>query len=1551
MTTHDDTVAVDYDVAQVPDSELFGETHDMREQLELLRKRLLDLTTRNRLLNFRHMRRGSLRVVDELPDVVLSSLLEGKAFEFAAVPEPREADLANYWRARGRTFEDEEGNPLPPEKVPAQEWARHIGIHAEWEAPLPPTTGEMPRRHRDRRLQTLLYPDEMTATLRHIARQARSAREEMGVNLLHLAIGFMEWREADSSRRPLLAPLMLVPVELKRERLPGRERFSIRWSGDDLQPNLTLLYRMEQDFGLVLPRPHTEDGEWIAPEEYFRQVAEAIADFPQWQVRRYMTLSLFQFGTLLLFRDLDPDNWPQNALFRHGVLRRLLRQEAPEDPVLPLPPPETVDVELELVDLADSSQAQAINAALAGRNLVIEGPPGTGKSQTITNLIAAFLARGRKVLFVSEKMAALEVVKQRLDRLGLGTFCLDLHSHRQQKRAVLERIEERLMVRSEDAEAAARALEGTLAQLKARRAELEDYLELLRQKPGRLDRNVSDILLEAGRLRHELRKKGFDDRLMLRLLDECRPDDPFAITAEQLDQTRHQLEVFHGVLRQLLATGQPPAQHPWRGVNALSVAEYDAPVLLLRLSDAHESANALLEAWQAVMVIIGPVDAPSMDFLRALPEQARLAAQLHRLRPGLLDAWALVAELRGATGLPLPEGAAGLEAAAALLTAMEDFPVAEVSLVSPVLLDERADAALAELGRQIALLRERHEELARVFDMEKALAANPDVLEDLAAIFNEAHFLSFLNSDYRQARAQFRELARPGRDSGLDNRQRAGLLLKLSDQIRDIMTVQDGGPWREILHPVYAGVQTNVDGLQRLRTWAERHRQVLAAWPGLLEGLFAGGAPVAERLLHLLQVERRRVEALRQAVEALRRLPQPDKVQAIAASDGATFFRELALLQLAAPLAEWLAALPPDAAFPPLEEAAGEVAARLKAHEADWQKFAQLAGLREEEWLGCAFGQVTLDVQLARMKEALEAGEESVRQWLHYDRGRQDVMANPEARKLARLAERGELPAEHAGLAHAWLVMESMARTLSDEHALLRRMDARRLNDIIGQYRQLDAEAMRLRRRMIAARLAQARAPEGHEAQRKRDLTEMALIRNELKKTRRHVPIRQLMLRAGNALQTLMPCFMMSPLSVAQYLEPGGIGFDVILMDEASQLKPEHALGAIARAAQVVIVGDSRQLPPTNFFERLESEEADEDIDEAVQTSESILDLGTHALPSKMLRWHYRSRHESLIRFSNQRFYKGQLIVFPSARQDRERYGIGFHFVEDGTFANGVNLREAQRVAEAAAEHLRRGERSVGVAAMNRKQAELIAEILDGMAQDDPTLASRLNDEEGNEPFFVKNLENVQGDERDVIIISMTYGPANPGGKVPQRFGPINRDDGWRRLNVLFTRARERMEVFSSMRAHDVAPGEKSKLGVHALHEFLHYAETGNLPQLDDTPERPHEPESPFEEAVLEALRTRGYNCEPQVGVDGYYIDIGIRDPEMPERFILGVECDGARYHSLRSARDRDIIRQKHLESLGWRIHRIWSTDWFRAPERELALLEEQIRAALHNSA
>ena len=335
------------------------------------------------------------------------------------------------------------------------------------------------------------------------------------------------------------------------------------------------------------------------------------------------------------------------------------------------------------------------------------------------------------------------------------------------------------------------------------------------------------------------------------------------------------------------------------------------------------------------------------------------------------------------------------------------------------------------------------------------------------------------------------------------------------------------------------------------------------------------------------------------------------------------------------------------------------------------------------------------------------------------------------------------------------------------------------------------------------------------------------------------------------------------------------------------------------------------------------------------QDSESILEAAMPLFKLRRLRWHYRSRHESLIAFSNKAFYDSNLVVYPSPHRESNEFGVKFVRVARGRFVEQRNVEEADIVAKAIEHHLlHRPEESLGVVAMNVKQAEQIDRALEQLAKQNPALQEAFSrNEESDEPLFIKNLENVQGDERDVIYISTTYGPMEIGGSVPQRFGPINGADGWRRLNVLYTRSKKRMQVFASFTASDVVATGTSSRGVLALRDFLQFAESGHMPHIRETGRAS---DSDFEVAVIEALERHGYQCEPQVGVAGFFIDLAVRDPGQPGRYLMGIECDGAAYHSAKSARDRDRLRQSVLEQLGWRIRRIWSVDWFRNAKLQL---------------
>ena len=501
-----------------------------------------------------------------------------------------------------------------------------------------------------------------------------------------------------------------------------------------------------------------------------------------------------------------------------------------------------------------------------------------------------------------------------------------------------------------------------------------------------------------------------------------------------------------------------------------------------------------------------------------------------------------------------------------------------------------------------------------------------------------------------------------------------------------------------------------------------------------------------------------------------------------------------------------------------------------------------------------------------------------------------------------------------------------------------------KLDQLRSQLAAYDRELLTLSRSQIRAKTHQsARDIRGNGMGRKSTWTEMALIENEIAKTKRFIAVRDLTQKAGRALLELKPCWMMSPLAVAQYVDKHAVTFDLCIIDEASQMPPESAVGALLRSKQTIIVGDTNQLPPTNFFRKMIDDE-DADEDEAV-LDELILEMANATFrPRRRLRWHYRSRHAGLIKFSNRLVYDDDLVVFPSPEEVSSGMGVEYKFVRGG-YKRGTNPIEATAVVEAALAFMRSfPNRSLGVVTLNQKQRDLISEEFEHALNGD-TAVQRYVDhwrdhKDGLEQFFIKNLENVQGDERDVIFIGTVYGPEEIGGRVMQRFGPVNGLAGKRRLNVLFSRAKERIVTFSSMSAADILAEETSNPGAYMLKRWLEYSATG---VLDGGTSASGTPDSDFEAFVISQIRSMGCDPVPQVGVAGYFIDIGVRHPQWPHGFILGVECDGASYHSAKSARDRDRLRQDVLEKLGWRLHRIWSTDWFTNPRRQAEILRQVI--------
>ncbi len=512
----------------------------------------------------------------------------------------------------------------------------------------------------------------------------------------------------------------------------------------------------------------------------------------------------------------------------------------------------------------------------------------------------------------------------------------------------------------------------------------------------------------------------------------------------------------------------------------------------------------------------------------------------------------------------------------------------------------------------------------------------------------------------------------------------------------------------------------------------------------------------------------------------------------------------------------------------------------------------------------------------------------------------------------------------------------------------LRRFVAAQHQTRIERFRALDTRLLGLASLLARARLAGG-IPDA--AQRAGD-PEYAVLARELAKRQRHLPVRQLAARMPRALRRLTPCLMMSSLSVAQYLPAEAEPFDLVIFDEASQIPTWDAIGVIGRGRQVVVVGDPKQLPPTRFFERQLPEEAGGGETVEIEDLESILDecLGA-GIPAVELTWHYRSRHESLIAFSNQAYYGGRLVTFPSpVTRDT---AVSFRHVPDGVYARAgarTNEMEARAVVAETLSVLRQGlaggpARSVGIVTFNAEQQRLIEDMLDAARRDDPSLEPCFA-EDTPEPVLVKNLEGVQGEERDTMLFSLTYGP-DATGRLALNFGPLNQAGGERRLNVAITRARQSLVVFGSLLADQIDLARSSALGVAHLKQFLAFAERGAPALAIAAAAPPGAPGSLFEASVADRLRARGWVVQAQIGVSGFRIDLGVVDPDVPGSFLAGVECDGATYHRSASARDRDRLRQIVLEGLGWRILRVWSLDWWTRAAREADRLHDALEVAL----
>jgi len=1384
-------------------------------RLEASRQELLDLGLRNPLLNFRPSKARGVEVVGEQAAAVWELLVrKGRTMVFAPVPEAA-LPAPIGWKGdaeRAARRAAALGLPVSAAVTPQQLTAAAV----------------LAADATDNKLQTAEPLAKLESRLLNTYYTARTSLEEQGVNILYLALGMLSWYEADNAEEARQAPLVLVPVLL--ERGTATERFKLCHTGGEIESNLSLQAKLKAGFGLALPLLEEE----TPVAEYYAAVAAAVAGFPRWQVvPDSIALGFFSFGKFLLYRDLDPATWPADSpLLHHPAIEALLgldtgfRDEAPTVGDAAFLDTKSSAHELHQVLDADSSQLLALLAVQEGRNLVVQGPPGTGKSQTIANLLAEAIGTGKKVLFVAEKMAALEVVKRRLDTMGLGVACLELHSHKANKKAIHDELQQTLRL---GRPAAAASVEDQVTQLPRYRQALNDYALAVNEPIGHSRRTAQQVVGE-----------------LLRLTEERGP-----------------VELPRIVFPNLAAWTDADATH----------AEALATRLQATLQKTGLPKHLLF--WGSELTVLLPAD------------QFNLTAQLATAQAAVQALQTQAAALAAPLGLAVP---------ADRIAAEKLLPAARHAQLAPLL----SGAAVADTAwaQHISRLTEALEAGAAYTALHQQYDVmllpeswGQQLLPERAALLSYGgKWWNFLSGDYRRARQRLQSL------------------------------------WRGPLPKDAAKLLPVIDAIHE----AARYRQILAeadAWAGSLFGpawqVLRSNWPVLAKIQEYLTLTHQRINRGELPKELLGYLAQKADAQTSQAFGSppereATYPHSLSsrLAALETALAQHRTTLQAVVNTLQLNEArrfGPEGRLQFQPFDNQQQTLAAWAADVPALRLLTEWNNVAASVQQEQFPELLLLAES----W-------------PEAPRFLAAAVR-----------QTWL--EYLHRRAYEQHPALRQFERAGHEELAACFRQADQDSL-YHNRIRALRRHHDELPHPQAG------GQLLILKNEFAKKTRHKPLRRLMAEAGRAIQAIKPVFMMSPLSVAGYLPPGAVEFDLVVFDEASQVKPVDALGAIARGQQLVVVGDSKQLPPTSFFDSLAGAGEEADEENVTADIQSILELcKARQMPERMLRWHYRSLHQSLIAASNHLFYEDKLVIFPSPG-GQGQLGLVYHHLPETYYERGTtrtNPLEAQAVAEAVLHHARLTPRlTLGVVAFSTAQRQAIQDALEKLRRQHPESEAFFK-RHPHEPFFIKNLENVQGDERDVILISIGYGRTKDG-YLTMSFGPLNGEGGERRLNVLITRARQRCEVFTNLTADDLDLSRTRAKGVAALKTFLDFAQHGRLNRNEETG---REMESPFEGAVHRALTARGYVVRPQIGSQGFYIDLAVVDPDQPGRYVLGIECDGAMYHSARSARDRDRLRQQVLEAVGWQLHRIWSTDWFRDPQRETERAVQAIEEARRRTA
>ena len=1253
----------------------------------------------------------------------------------------------------------------------------------------------------------LSFPDFVSRS-KYTKSEAKMFAEEKGVNVLFLAMGFISWCEDERSDIYSRSPLILVPVRLNVE---SDAAVSISRLDEDVQENFALIEKFSS-LGIKFPRFNDEKGvdEFIASLQNLstHPIVKSI-DFYS------AAIDIFRTQRYFMYQDLNPDLWDEEINAANGELPEFLDKMINKGIFGPTGPGMTEEEaeslgegeEPLLVKDADLSQFKAIVNAREGKSFVIQGPPGTGKSQTITNLIADLVYQGKKILFVSEKSTALDVVRDNLSHVGLEKIILDLHDSDARKTSVLKNISDSI----ESAKTYSPNNDFTIEKYYQVRRELKSLRDVLNAIVGESGCRIEAILTNLEESYEYFRKQ----KISFSELDSY-----ISSANTELNITSAEYQVNLNLIGQYISLSKRLDGDIRQVFNQIKVPRTEIldEVLLHRLIDKLDGC-------------IGDYSGP------ALPANDGFLIQKLKQAEAVLDKNFLAQVINAKLGVNIVGDIDGL------------------------------------LNQLIRISKERNGYQGQIKNL--AWLTNAD---ELSVTINDARprLHQVLSSDkklkYNATKAQFFN------EKLSDSR--------LSELIRAIRRFQSA--FTAAINPQKGEFV---------------YEQMIGSNVGSLD----------------IDIYIQNLQALKSNIA---QLIEVGLIEAINNADA-------------------------------VELEAGKAYLSLNHQESGVQDSNGVMSLLED--LAAA---LMVDVEILAQ------------------------MPGSELRKLINMLPKA------LSMTYDWHLHSDLANSLNQKHLEWLLQQSICSAEALYKYAyfknlqsQFDSSVTHLdigTGISIEGKREEFRKLDLYRKEYCRDLilsnqsasvnqilsnpSQNFIALNKLFSRVRNIPsIRKVIQNCFEEISAIKPVFMMSPLSVAIFIPKKLNYFDYVIFDEASQIKPSDALGAILRAKNCIIVGDSKQLPPTRMFDAdasgvdgysSEFDVFDEESgDTGLADIASILEYAdSMRMPSHRLNWHYRSKYSSLISVSNVEFYDSGLVTFPDFREPLENEGVRFTYVPNGNYERSTtrkNTNEAQIVVDAIFEHIRLSpSKSLGVATFSVAQKEAIEERL-MQTQEQRDALDDFNRGHPKEQFFIKNIERIQGDERDCIFISIGYGKAVNSASDSINFGPLNQGGGDKRLNVLISRAKYLCRVFSSIHYYDIPTTNTSSLGVQKLKTFLKFAETGELdvPQITGG-----DYDSEFERSVANAIRSLGYSVDCQVGSSGFKVDLAVRDKTRVGEYICGVECDGATYHSSLTARERDRIRQEILESRGWKILRIWSTDWFKSKDRELEKIAVQLSKFSENS-